>query len=481
MSMLRRGGRFLPEGAMPKRMIMRGSRPKGAAPMRRAGAVSILLACLLGPAAVFADDDGRPPLRVFHGAVLIDGTGAPPRGGMSIVVRGERIDAVVADADAPDAERIDVSGLYALPGLIDTHVHLATPPDSARAQALLRRQLYSGVTTVRSMADDLRAVGELARQSLAGEIDAPDIVYAALMAGPGFFDDPRTISVTRGGVPGEVPWMQAIDDETDLALAVAMARGTSAGGIKLYADMPAALVARITAEAHRQGMPVWAHSAIFPAMPVEVVQAGVDVVSHVCSLGYEVSARQPATYRERTPVDAAAFEKGMPAALAALFEDMAARGTVLDATNRVYVEHVRRYAASGQGRPPRCDVELTYRLSREAYHRGVPISAGTDGETEPDAPFPALHEELEILAGPVGMAPVDVIASATRIAARAVGREAELGTIEPGKIANLVFVGQDPLQDIAHLRSVVLTVKRGASYPRGDRSPAADAADAAGR
>ncbi|MCD9028678.1 amidohydrolase family protein [Luteimonas sp. BDR2-5] len=424
-------------------------------------------------ASATAGDEATGTTRIYHGARVIDGTGAPAREGLSIVVRDGRIVALVPDADAPDGEHIDVRGLHALPGLIDTHVHLATPPDTARAEALLRRQLYGGVTTVRSMADDLRAVGELARRSRVGEIPAPDIVYAALMAGPGFFDDPRTAAVSRGGVPGQVPWMQAIDEDTDLPLAVAMARGTSAGGIKLYADLPAAVVARITAEAHRQGVPVWAHAAVFPAMPAEVVRAGVDVLSHVCPLGYEVSGYQPQAYRDPAPVDASAFEDGMPEAMVALFADMAARGTVLDATNRVYVEHVRQYARDGLGRPPRCDVELTYRLSRQAYHQGVAISAGTDGETEADAPFPALHDELEILAGPVGMTPEDVIAAATRVAARALGQEAEIGTLAPGKLANLVFVAGDPLQDVAHLREVVLTVKRGVPYPRSDYVPVA--------
>src|SRR3546814_13607272 len=78
------------------------------------------------------------------------------------------------------------------------------------------------------MADDLRAVGDLARASLVGEIPAPDIYYAALMAGPPFFADPRVLSVSRGFAPGTAPWMPAIDAETDLRTAVTLARGTSA-------------------------------------------------------------------------------------------------------------------------------------------------------------------------------------------------------------------------------------------------------------
>ena len=211
----------------------------------------------------------------IRGARIIDGTGAPARPGTSIVVEGERIVAVLPDAQADmrGARVVDLQGRHVIPGLIDTHVHLATPPDADAARKTLRRQLYSGVTAVRSMADDVRSVGELSRQALVGEIPSPDIHYAALMAGPGFFKDPRTIAVTRGRTPGQTPWMQAIDERTDLVLAVAMARGTSADGIKLYADMPGPLLARITAEAHRQGIPVWAHAAVFPAMPADDVAA----------------------------------------------------------------------------------------------------------------------------------------------------------------------------------------------------------------
>src|SRR3546814_8802352 len=99
-------------------------------------------------------------------------------------------------------------------------------PNRTRAEAILRRQLYGVVTAVRDMADDLRAVGDLARASLVGEIPAPDIYYAALMAGPPFFADPRVLSVSRGFAPGTAPWMPAIDAETDLRTAVKTGRAS---------------------------------------------------------------------------------------------------------------------------------------------------------------------------------------------------------------------------------------------------------------
>ena len=143
-------------------------------------------------------------------------------------------------------------------------------------------------------------------------------------------------------------------------------------------------------------------------------------------------------------------------------------GIVLDATNLVYVRHAANYASKPEGAPPRCSAELTLRLTAQAWKQGVPVSSGTDGDNPPEAPFPSLHDELELLAGPVGMPPMEVIRAATATAARALGQEASMGTLEAGKLADFVVLAKDPLQDIAHLRSVTTTVKRGTAYPRAD-------------
>jgi imidazolonepropionase-like amidohydrolase len=197
----------------------------------------------------------EPALTIYRGATVIDGKRAPPKPGMAIVTRGERIEAIVPDSEvaryARNARVIDAHGLYAIPGLIDSHVHLATAPNRRYAEALLRRYVYGGVTAVRDMAGDARLLADLSRAALLGEIPAPDIAYAALMAGPEFFKDPRTVDSARGAVAGAVPWMRAVTPSTDLMLAVAEAKGTGATAIKIYADLPGELVKHITDEAHR--------------------------------------------------------------------------------------------------------------------------------------------------------------------------------------------------------------------------------------
>ena len=126
---------------------------------------------------------------MYSGCAVFDGKSFRPD--MAIVTRGERIDSVVpgSQLQAPaGAEVVDMRGKFALPGLINSHEHLATPPDRKFAEAMMRRDVYGGVTAVRGMGDDVRALADYARASRVGEIPGPDIYYAALFGGRSFFD-----------------------------------------------------------------------------------------------------------------------------------------------------------------------------------------------------------------------------------------------------------------------------------------------------
>jgi imidazolonepropionase-like amidohydrolase len=224
-------------------------------------------------------------------------------------------------------------------------------------------------------------------------------------------------------------------------------------------------VARITEEAHRQGMRVWAHGMVFPATPFEVVDAGVDTVSHTCYLAYQPMAKRPDSYQHRFPIDPSLFERDNPV-MAALYADMKRRGTILDATLHVYREV--EAAARAQDKPPLCTVALAGKLTKQAYRAGVQISTGTDGDTELTDPWPALFDEFQLLHDAAGLPPMAVIQAATLTGAKAMGDEADLGTIAPGKLANMVVLSANPLDDVRNMRSVVLTVKRGRQFPRAD-------------
>lgn len=438
---------------------------------------AMLLLALSVPAALCAEASKKPlaePVTLYARATVIDGTGAPAQPDQDILVRGERIVAVgphgsLAEAKDATVKTVDLHGRYVIPGLIDSHVHIATPPDPKRAQAILRRNLYAGVTAVRDMADDLRSVGELAREARTGEIPSPDIYYAVLMAGPEFFADPRVADANYGVKPGTSPWMQSIDEKTDLREAVTLARGTSATALKVYADLPPELVKAITAEAHRQHMMVWAHSAVFPTRPADVIDAGVDVVSHACYQAYQLEPVMLKAYEDHTPFHENLLAKdGDDPVMAGLYRDMLKHGTILDATGSLFVRYDAERKTHPERRPLRCTGPTTIRLVRQAWQAGVPISTGTDSDPDFNHVWPSVYDEIFFLTHDVGMPPLQAIRSATLIGAEAAGQSKDMGSIEAGKLANFAVLSADPLKDIGNLRSIRMTVKRGHAYPRAD-------------
>jgi imidazolonepropionase-like amidohydrolase len=423
--------------------------------------IALFLASLAAFAtAPAAAADNAPNTVVYLGATLIDGDPTAVRKAMAVVTRGDRIVSVApAEGFHPEStwQTVDVGGKFVIPGLINTHVHLATEADPPAARTYLRRELFSGVTTVRDMAGDSRLLVELKREAEFDEIVAPDIFFVALFAGPDFFTDPRTHQAARGRIAGEVPWMRAITRDTDLRQAVAEARGTGASAIKIYADLPAELVTAITVEAHRQNMLVWAHATVFPARPSEVVDAGVDVISHSCLLGYEISEPAVPVYQHRVPVATVATLKANPK-LEALMTHIRQRGTILDATAYVF----------DSDPSPSCPAGAEDYLTRLAYKAGIPISVGTDDDLGGKGAFSDLDNEVAVLVKNVGMSTADVIRSATIIGARTLHLEKELGTIEAGKSADFVVLDKNPLDDIDNIRSVETVVKHGIAHPRSD-------------
>lgn len=409
---------------------------------------------------------------IYAGVTLIDGHGGPAQPGMAVITEGERIARVLPLSQLDDAARqgatlIDLTGHFLIPGLIDSHQHMATPPNRVQAEAQMRRDVFGGVTAVRDMADDLRAVNEYARAARVGEVPGPDIWAAALFAGPDFFDDPRTAAAAEGVKPGTVPWMRAVDDATNLAEAVTLARGTSAIAVKLYDNLRPQDVRAITAEAHRQGMRVWAHGMVFPTPPADVVGAGVDSISHTCYLAYHISNPRPLTYKDRRLVEIDKLKGGDNPEMAALFRDMAKRGIILDATLRVYQEYDKRLAAKPDMKPrPHCTLEVAAALTAQARREGVTIVTGTDGVPPAAHPWPALYDELDLLNARAGMSRAEVIRAATLDGARVLRQEAEMGSVEAGKLANFLVLTKDPLADLANLKSIRFTVKRGTRLDR---------------
>ena len=438
--------------------------------------IAALGACLIAPrahASAQTTVDSLPRI-AFTNATLIDGTGAAAVAKQTIVVSRGIIDDVfeTGSRELPAGVLVvDLAGKFVIPGLIDAHVHVATDPtgQDANAAATLKLALLGGITSVRDMAGDAIVLKDLAAASRRGDAESPRIYYTALMAGPSFFGDTRTKASAHGGTPGELPWMKAVTPSTDMKLAVRDAKNTGATAIKIYADLPADLVAKITTEAHRQGLKVWSHSTVFPATALDAVDAGVDVISHAIYLYWAAIPAPPMHYSDRVPTRSA--YDSVPAngtAMQDLFAKMKAQNTVFDATLSILP---RFEAASGPSfglTDPKRAAQWAYDATRAAKIAGVTICAGTDGMMPNSArdSLPGLHGEMELLVTRAGLTPLEAITAATLNSAMAIGSASKLGSVVPGKMADLVVLDADPLADIRNTRRIAFVVRGGVIHQR---------------
>jgi imidazolonepropionase-like amidohydrolase len=392
---------------------------------------------------------------VVRDVTLLDGTGGTPRPHVDIVARNGRIAEIVSSQASSAADLVvNARNLFAIPGLFDAHVHLSPAPMNERIDQL-RRTLNGGVTGVFDLAGDLRETSDLARMVLAGDIQAPTIFYAALVAGPAFFTDPRVVSSSLGFRPGEAPWAQAITPETDIVRAVAAARGAGATALKLYAALDATEVRRIADEGRRQGLRLVAHATVFPAKPGDLVAAGVNMLAHAAYLVWEGSPPSP-DFTKRATGDFAHVPANAPE-IERLLASMHDRDVALNPTLWIFEQS-----------PASPDQIATARtawmnaVTRRAAELGVPIVAGTDDMFDAARdPLPILHRELEVLVSGAGLTPMQALVAATRNAARAIGVESSRGTIEPGKIADIVLLEANPADDIRNTRKIRFVIKDG--------------------
>ena len=371
-----------------------------------------------------------------------------------IVIRGDSIIAVEPVAQtAPDSidERINGRGTFAIPGLVDHHVHLTPGMAGSLTQAA-----RGGVTMVQAMAGDARVAGEYARMVIARELAGPEIAYASVMAGPDFLVDPRFLGAGVGFKPGTAPWAQAVTSKTDVVLAVAAARGSGAEVLKLYAMMDSALVARLVAEAHRQGMRVVAHGTVFPARPLQLVQAGVDIITHAPYLSWQGAASvraEDSWNRAKGPYESVPVNGDQ---ITALIRSMKSAGTFFEPTLAVFARQTAEKAMNAWAPA----------VTLRARDAGIPIIAGTDGLIDADTTaLPTIHRELQALVS-AGLTPGEALAAATTTPARAMGRERTHGVVAAGYVADVVLLEANPLEDISATTRIRQVVLRGRPIKR---------------
>jgi imidazolonepropionase-like amidohydrolase len=421
------------------------------------------------------------PSIAIIGATLWDGTGRAPVPNAVTLVRADRILCAGAAGECliPRGARvIEAQGQYLIPGLIDSHVHLTFLVDGSASEDLtldLRDLLAQGITTVRDMGGNPAALLPRVRAMPA----APRVYAMQLVAGRRFFFNGfRPTYTARGTIYRQPPAMamQALgwtpiqfNPGDDADSVVAQARRAGAMGLKLYAQLDTLSVRRLAEAAHRAGLTVWGHAWVQPASALEQARAGQDGVVHAAGLAGEllsdserdtlVNDGDLQTATARLASVAAAHDPRIAAAL----DDMARMGTWFEPTLDATRHSVASYDARARHIPSiqedyvRAAVTFGMEVTREAVKRGVRISAGTDHVAfGPIRDRASLFGELELLVDSIGLSPTAALLAATRDAARALGGEParRLGTIEPGRYADLVLLSKNPLQSIANLDAV---------------------------
>jgi imidazolonepropionase-like amidohydrolase len=425
------------------------------------------------PALAFTHSDAvKPQVVALTHAVVIDGTGSAAKRDMTVLIEGRRITAIFASGtrSLPASATIkDLSGQFLIPGLIDSHVHIGTQPrDSGVMEAILRNVLMDGVTTVRDMGGSMRIIVPLASRSTSDTAAIPRIYYSAIMAGPGRWFEGAFGENAAGGSPmGQSPLVRRIDANTDVKQVITDARKAGAHAIKIYNGIDATMVRRLADEAHRQHLRVWSHFDVNPARPGDLIAAGVEVVSHADQFRGEVlsnAARGSDSISRALRLQEARSIQPTSATFDRLLGLMKQKGTMLDPTLTIMVPREPPADRSAENMER---VYGTFRfakaMTRRAVSAGIPIVAGTDAIGGSTA---NLHRELQFLADSVGLTPLQTIRAATLNGALALGMADSLGTIAPGKIADVVILCADPTQSIRNTQAVAAVIKGGILFER---------------
>lgn len=381
----------------------------------------------------------------------------------TINIEGERIASIGVPQERNAADILDAGGKVVLPGLWDMHTHLGSD------DGLLN--IAAGVTSVRDLGNDSDFVMALQRDFESGAAVGPRVVLAGVVDGRGPFQAPTNI----------------LADTAEEAIAsVDFFADRHYEGLKIYSSVKPELVPLLARHAHERGLRVSGH---IPAgmRATEAIDAGYDEIQHANMLLLNfmpdvTDTRTPARFTE--PAKRAADLDLHSADVQAFIAKLRERGTVIDPTLAVFENmftarprvvapgyasvidrlppQVRRRFLSG-GLPVPDGSDAQYRASfrkmldlvAELHRAGVTIVAGTDAMVG----F-TLHRELELYAQ-AGIPNAEVLRIATLVPAEILKRDRDLGTLEPGKLADLIVVDGNPLENISAIRNVETVVKGG--------------------
>jgi imidazolonepropionase-like amidohydrolase len=370
---------------------------------------------------------------------LIDGNGNEPELNSIKISNGIIVQIGSIDAFTITDKTIilDGTGKYLIPGLIDSHVHLMMGGDEEGQKQLLLKMIKTGVTTVQDLVGDARDLAYYSKQQDRGIIQSPEIYYAAMFTTSDFMKKDFRMGMFPAGQNGELPFLQAVNENTDFKKAIARAHGTGATAIKLYAGLSENIIKNLTKEAHEMGMKVWCHPAQFPFTVQDILEINIDVFCHAGLLAY-TSQNVPLEYHEwfKNLYNDDHY-KVFPESLEIddILNAMLDHNTILDAT-------LVAWKFSDKG------FELATKIIKRAHELGVKITTGTDIQG-----FPTL-EELYLLVEVIGLSPKEALMSSSKNGAEAIGIEKTHGTIEIGKVANFIMLNENPLTNIRNVEKI---------------------------
>jgi len=455
-------------------------------------AVCIALFCSLSCVSKKSSDK----VTVLQGAILFDGTGSEALVNSVIVLEDDIIQCVGSQGDCripTGAEVVDVSGKYITPGLIDAHVHFAqTGFFDGRPDALDLRETYpfgkvaayqkqhpqryydaylcSGITGVYDVGGFTWSIDF--QQSAEENPQAPHVAAAGPLITPATLDIFNT-------PPDKV--LVTLDSKETGRQAVQYLSGLGATGIKLWqldVDNDAYMdrVATVAEEVEKQGNQVIVH-----ATTLEQAQSAVDygakLLVHSVSDTYVDqefldTAKETGTIYTPTLIVGSGYMLAYRAAADVASYPFDDPNGCIDSKTRNLLANASQFSDHAaftnefrerlQRFDPQDDrvSQTALQNLKKVYEAGIPIAVGTDAGNPGTLHGPSIYEEMEAMQR-AGIPPEDLIVMATQNGAQAMQRSHDIGTLEEGKMANLIVLEQDPSQDIDNIRSITHTMLKG--------------------
>jgi len=400
----------------------------------------------------------------IRGVTLIDGTGRTPVTGATVVIEGGRIRDVGTTVQAPaGATIIDGTGKFLIPGLIDAHIHLRGGRGGNQPAADQEREgiralhgyLYSGVTTVFDAGNRPEYIMGLRAKEQSGAIVSPRIfATGGTVASPNGHGGPYNVEAW----PADRKLLdQHLATKPDLAKIGQDEHGW--GTRPMINQLTPDLLEKIIRYYHSKGVRIIIHTSN-EHETLEAIYAGADTMAHpiIQAPASEAYLKMMSVKHVPTVSTLTIGENYSRVAEHPEFVDQPLYAETLEADERqrIKTEESAKQKENRWAQWMKVMTPVAQDNMKRLNEVGKDIvAAGTDQTSGP-----ALHRELELLAGS-GISPADVIVIATRNAARALGKQETLGTIEAGKLADMVLLKADPTRDINNAKLVDTVIKNG--------------------